>query len=682
MRRRTLLAILVLAALATACGPIVEVVPTAPADLDEPQQTSVVLDSEGAVLAELHAEQDRELVALEEVPEVLVEALLAVEDPRFYDHGGLDGRALARALLTNTREGRVAEGGSTITQQLAKNAATGDARTVGRKLEEASVALQLEAELGKDGILERYLNTVYLGNGAYGVGAAARRYFGAEVGDLDLGAAALLAGLLSAPSRNDPYAAPERAEAARDRALEAMVRQGVIDVARAEEVAAQPLGVGPAPVVGQREAPYLVDLVLDRLQHDPAFDALGASPAERADRLFRSGLVIETTLDPAWQQAAEAAVAATVGEPGDPAAAMVAIDPSTGEIRALVGGRDWDDAADPAARFNLATTAARQPASVLKPVVLAAALEQGWSLGDHLPAPASLELAADPPEEPDAWEVGNHRERDYGLATLREAVTLSMNTPFAALIEEVGPEAVAALAADLGVATPLEARRTLALGVQEVTVLDVASVQATLAAGGVHRRPSAVSRVLDADGEVLYERAPDEGRRVLEPAVAWQLTRALEGVVTAGTGERAGIARPLAAKTGTSQDNVDAWFAGYTPDLAAAVWIGFPEGRVPMEPPTTRRRVDGGTWPAELFARFAMSALERVPAEGFEPPDVDLRSVEVHATADCLAAPHTPSALRVERTFPAGLEPTELCLEPEGAVPAPSGGAHAASDGR
>ncbi|MFO8076484.1 MAG: transglycosylase domain-containing protein [Actinomycetota bacterium] len=681
MRRRPLLAALLLAALATACGPVVEVAPTAPADLAEPQQTSVVLDADGGVLAELHAEQDRELVALEEVPEVLVAAVLAVEDPRFYDHGGLDGQALARALLTNARQGTIAEGGSTITQQLAKNAVTGDARTVGRKLEEASVALQLEAELGKDGVLERYLNTVYLGNGAYGVAAAARRYFGAEIGELDLGAAALLAGLLSAPSRNDPYAEPERAEAARGRALEAMVREGVIDRARAEEVAAEPLGVGPAPVVGRRDAPYFVDLVVDRLEHDPAFEALGDTPAERADRLFRSGLVVETTLDPAWQEAAEAAVAATVGEPDDPAAAIVAIDPATGAVRGLVGGRDWDDATDPSARFNLATTAARQPASVLKPVVLAAALERGWSLGDHLPAPASLELPADPPEEPDAWEVANHRDHDYGLATLREAVTLSMNTPFAALVDELGPETIASLAADLGVTTPLEARRTLALGVHEVTVLDVATVQATLAAGGVHRRPSVISSVRDAEGQVLYEREPDPGRRVLDPAVAWQVTRALEGVVAAGTGERGDIARPLAAKTGTSQDNVDAWFAGYTPDLAAAVWMGFPEGRVPMEPPTTRRRVDGGTWPAELFARFAMSALEQVPAERFEPPDVDLRRVEVHATADCLAAPQTPGALRVARAFPAGLEPTELCLEPRGAVPLPQGRARAAGQG-
>ncbi len=682
MRRRTLLGLLALAVLASACGPIVEVVPTAPADLAEPQQTSLVLDADGGVLAELHAEQDRELVTLEEVPDVLVAAVLAVEDPRFYEHGGLDGRALARALLTNTREGAIAEGGSTITQQLAKNAATGDARTLGRKLEEASVALQLEAELGKDGILERYLNTVYFGNGAYGVGAAARRYFGTDVGELDLGASALLAGLLSAPSRNDPYSEPQRAEAVRDRALEAMVQEGMIAAAQAEEVSAAPLGVGPAPVVGRRDAPYFVDFVLDEVQHDPAFGALGASPTERADRLFRSGLVIETTLDRHWQGAAEAALATTLPEPGDPAAAIVAIDPTTGEIRALVGGRDWDDASDPTARFNLATTAARQPASVLKPVVLAAALEQGWSLGDHLPAPATLELAADPPDEPDAWEIDNHWERDYGNATLREAMILSMNTPFAALIEDVGPEAVAALAADLGVATPLESRRTLALGTEEVTVLDVASVQATLAAGGVHREPSAVSRVLDADGEVLYEGAPDTGRRVLDPAVAWQLTRALEGVVTTGTGERGAIARPLAGKTGTSQDNVDASFAGYTPDLAAAVWIGFPEGRVPMEPPTTRRRVDGGTWPAELFARFAMSALEQVPAERFEPPDVELRRVEVHATADCLAAPHTPPALRVERAFPAGLEPTETCLEPEGAVPVPAGGAPAPADDR
>ena len=660
----TALALSIAAALLVAgCGPILEVEPTASAELTVPPETSVVRDASGGSLAELHAEQDRDPVQLDAVPDILREAVVAIEDARFFEHRGIDGRAIARALVENTREGRVAEGGSTITQQLAKNLATGDAQTLGRKLEEASVALQLEAEMSKDEILERYLNTVYFGQGTYGVQAAARRFLGADVGDLGLAEASLLAGLLRAPSRYDPFADPGAARQRRDVVLDVMARRGVISEAEAQAVRAEPLHLRPAEDNAGHRAPYFTAHVLDLLQHDPRFAVLGDTAVERADRIFQGGLEIQTTLDPQWQRAAEDATAATTGEPDDPRAAVVAIDPMTGEIRALVGGRDWNDADDPVARYNLAVQARRQPASTFKAIALAAALEDGWTLDDRLPAPAQLELAASE-HEPEPWIVGNHEDRDYDEVTLREATVWSVNTAYAELADAVGAERVTELAANMGITTPLEPYRSVVLGAQEVTVLDVASVQATLAAGGVHRPPSAVTRIIAPDGEVLYERGRVEGERVLDEAVAWQVTTALEDVVARGTGERASLKRPVAGKTGTSTGSADAWFAGYTPDLAAAVWIGFPEGRVGMVPPRTRTRVEGGTWPAELFARFGVAALADQPARAFAVPDSELVHVSVDVEAGCLPTVFTPPDRRVERAFLAGNEPTEDCPAP------------------
>lgn len=667
MRRRPLLAALLLAALATACGPVVEVAPTAPADLAEPQQTSVVLDADGGVLAELHAEQDRELVSIDDIPQVLRDAVIAVEDARFELHAGVDARAVARAFLQNAREGRVTEGGSTITQQLAKNVATGDARTLRRKLEEASVALQLESQLSKDEILEHYLNTVYFGNGAYGVQTASRRYFGIDVAGLSLPQAALLAGLLQAPATYDPLSAPEAATARRDLVLDIMRRRGKIDAETAQEARAADLGLDPQRTSDGLRAPYFVAHVMDALQHDERFAALGDDPVERAHLLFRGGLEIETTLDSSWQEAAEDAVAATLTDPEDPRGAVVAIDPRTGGIRALVGGRDYFDADDPVARFNLATQAERQPGSTFKTVALAAALADGHALEDRYAAPASIELPADPPAEPASWTVTNYDDRDLGELSLREATVRSANTAYAQLVGEVGAERVAAMAHDLGVAAERDLRgyRSIALGSQEVTVLDMATVQATLAAGGIRREPSAVTRVTAADGTVLYDRGTPEGERVLDEGVAWLVSDALSDVVASGTGQRASLRRPLAGKTGTSQRSADAWFAGYTPDLAAAVWIGFAEGQVPMVPPTTRARVEGGTWPAELFARFGTRALEAVPTSDFPVPEAHLVHVTVDTRHDCLPTAYTPRHRVAERAYLAGSEPTEPCDEPD-----------------
>jgi penicillin-binding protein 1A len=653
-----------LALLAAGCSKLVEIEPQGSVELRVPDQTSVIVAADGSPLAELHAEQDRDVVPLDRIPQALRDAVVAVEDVRFYDHGGVDARAIARAVVENARVGRVTQGGSTITQQLAKNAVVGDDQTLERKLAEASVALQLEAQFSKDEILEHYLNTVYFGHGTYGAQTASRRYFGVGVEALSVPQAALLAALLAAPSRYDPYEEPVAAKSRRDVVLGLMHTHGMLSDDDAAQARAAPLGVVAPTDTDRWRAPYFVDHVLDALQHDPAFAALGLDPAARGSQLFGGGLRVETTLDPGWQAAAERAVADTLTAADDPRAALVAIDPATGGIRALVGGRDYYDATDPSARFNLATDGRRQPGSAFKPLILAAALAQGRSLDEVFPGGAEVTIGVPGAQEP--WHVTNYEGRDLGELTLRDATTWSVNVVYARLIEQVGPEAVAALAEAAGVRRPLQPLLSLALGAQEVSALELATVQATLASGGVYRPPTAVTRITAPDGAVLYERGTPAGERVMDEAVAWLTTTALQEVVTRGTGIRADIRRPVAGKTGTSQAAADAWFAGYTPDLAAAVWIGFPDAAVPMLPPRTRIPVEGGNWPSELFARFGLRALAEVPANDFAVPEVALTTVRVDVTRNCLPNPYTPPDVVADRDYLAGTEPTEICREPTG----------------
>jgi penicillin-binding protein 1A len=645
---------------------MIEIAPVGRVELPPPAETSVVLDASGSVLAELHAEQDRDLVPLDRVPRSLRAAVVAIEDVRFYHHAGVDARAIARAFRENARQGRVTQGGSTITQQLAKNALDRHEQTLERKLEEASIALQLEAQFTKDEILEQYLNTVYFGHGAYGVQTAAERYFGIDVEQVDLPQAALLAALLRSPSTYDPYANPDVARGRRDLVLRVMHRHGLIDDAQAAAAIAEPLELAPLPQTREHDAPYFVAHVLEQLQHAEEFDVLGDDPVARAERLFRGGLRIETTLDPQWQEAAEIAVADTLTHPDDPRGAIVAIDPGTGAVQAMVGGRDYYDPQDPVARFNLATKARRQPGSTFKVLVLATALTLGHTLEEVYDAPAEIEIPARPPAEPEPWHVRNFEDMEFGELSLREATTYSVNSVYAQLIDVVGPAAVAATAEAAGIGRPLPALRALALGAVEVTPLEMASVQATLAAGGLYRRPSIVTRITGPGGEVLWERGEATAERVLDEAVVWLLTGALTEVVTAGTGDRANLQRPMAGKTGTSQEGADAWFGGYTPDMAAAVWIGFPEARVPMTPPRTRVRVQGGNWPAELFARFGLRALVDTPANDFPVPDVALETVRVDVTRHCLPNPYTPPDVIEERSYLAGTAPDDVCREPTG----------------
>jgi penicillin-binding protein 1A len=573
-------------------------------------QSTTLLAADGSVLTTLDAVEDRQDVRLEDLPRHLVDAVVAIEDARYWSHNGVDLRALVRAAVRNAEEGEVVEGGSTITQQYVKVALLDPSKTLSRKVEEAVLAIRLEQRYSKEEILELYLNTVYFGNGAYGVQAAAHEYFGVDASALDLDQAATLAAVIRSPRAYDPRDHPRRAQRRRDLVLRRMVEVGSLRRQEADEARAAPLQLSLTGVGDRYPAPQFVEQVKRFILEDPRF---GATRAERQELLFAGGLRVTTTLDPAAQAAAEQAVASVRPPAPGPDAALVAVEPSSGAVRALVGGRDFFSGA-PGAKLDLATGGPGRPAgSAFKPFVLAAALAEGIPLDRTYPAPARLQL--DLPGE--VWDVENYEGGGGGEADLVEATAKSYNTVYAQLIEDVGPGDAVDMASRLGVATRLEPYYSAVLGTNLVHPLDMAAAYATFANRGVRVAPSFVSRVVGPRGRVLYEHRP-AAERVLDERIAAGVTSVLQRVLADGTGVRARIGRPAAGKTGTGQEYRDAWFVGYTPELATAVWMGFPEeGTRSMVPPATSVRVSGGTWPATAWQRFMSAALASRPVTPF-----------------------------------------------------------------
>jgi 1A family penicillin-binding protein len=569
-------------------------------------ETTFLFDRGGERIAGLHGPVDRTVIPLDAMPLHLRAAVLAAEDKGFYAHGGIDAQAILRAAITDLKQGSFVEGGSTITQQYVKNVFTGGDRTLARKFEEAALAIELERRFSKDQILERYLNTIYFGHGAYGVQAAARAYFGVAARDLKPLQSATLAGLIAGPARFDPVLHPNRAERRRDYVLSEMVDMGAFSEHRATRLAQRPLRLDPASSRSS-EAPYFTDVVRRFL-----FERYGKRGT------LRGGLRVETTLDLGWQRAAERAVSSNLSLPGDPSAALVAIDPRTGEIRAMVGGVDFETT-----KFNLATQAARQTGSAFKPFVLAAALREGISPLSVISGPSSMTID-DPRCETkgEPWQVGNYADASYGTMTIAEGIASSVNTIFAQLALEVGPEDVVTTAHRLGIDAPLSPVCSIALGVMEVTPLDMTSAFATMAANGVRREPTPVTLVR-GDEEVLDRPVDVEGTRVLSRNDAATLVWALQGVVDHGTGTAAMLpGRPVAGKTGTSQEYTNAWFCGFVPQLATCVWVGYPEGNIPMEGVHGLSGVTGGSIPASIWHDFMVVATSRMTVLGFPDPDL------------------------------------------------------------
>jgi penicillin-binding protein 1A len=568
-------------------------------------ETTLLFDRGGERIAGLHGPVDRTVISLDAMPFHLRAAVLAAEDKGFYAHGGIDAEAILRAAITDLKQGSFVEGGSTITQQYVKNVFTGGDRTLARKFEEAALAIELERRYSKDQILERYLNTIYFGHGAYGVQAAARAYFGVPARGLKLLQSATLAGLIAGPARFDPVNYPRRAEHRRDYVLSEMAQMGALSAHRASRLAERPLRLNPASSRSS-EAPYFTEVVRRFL-----FERYGKRGT------LRGGLRVETTLDLGWQRAAERAVASNLSLPGDPSAALVAIDPRTGEIRAMVGGVDFETT-----KFNLATQAARQTGSAFKPFVLAAALREGISPLSVISGPSSMTID-DPRCETkgEPWQVGNYADASYGTMTIAEGIASSVNTIFAQLALKVGPEEVVRTAHRLGIDARLSPVCSIALGVEEVTPLDMTSAFATMAANGVRREPTPVALVR---GNEVPDRPVDvEGTRVLSRNDAATLTWALQGVVDYGTGTAAMLpGRPVAGKTGTSQEYTNAWFCGFVPQLATCVWVGYPEGNIPMEGVHGLSGVTGGSVPAAIWHDFMVVATTRMTVLGFPDPDL------------------------------------------------------------
>jgi penicillin-binding protein 1A len=572
-------------------------------DLDQPlkgrDETSKVYDRNGVLITELFADQNRTRVPLAEIPVDLRNAVIAVEDERFYEHQGVDPVGILRALWVDLRTRSAAQGGSTITQQYVVNAFVDREDTLTRKVKEAILAYRLENDHSKDEILEMYLNTIYFGHGAYSVETASQVYFGKAVGDLSLAECATLAGVIKSPGTYSPYLDPDASRGRRGLVLDKMLEQGYIDQNSHDEAAAAEIQLVGLEQ-GGTTAPYFIEYVKSLLASEYGEDAL-----------YRGGLEVHTTLDLAMQAAAETAIAAALTEPDDPSAALVALEPESGEIRAMVGGRDFSSQ-----QYNVAVQGRRQPGSAFKPFVLVTALEQG------IPSEETFECGPVTLQVPGSgdWKVTGAYGGRTGSMRLREATVRSVNSVFAQLIVSVGADRVVETAQRMGITSDIMPVPAIALGGldQGVSPLEMASGYGTLGAGGVHAEPRAVLSVSDPDGEVLFESQP-ASQEALEPAVAYLATDMLRGVISSGTGRAAAIGRDAAGKTGTTQEYRDAWFVGYTPQLSAAVWVGYPDEQREMKD-VHGRRVTGGSFPAEIWAAFMRAALEGVPEEGFEKP--------------------------------------------------------------
>jgi penicillin-binding protein 1A len=580
---------------------------------------SKVYDTKGDLLAVLQDADYRNPVKLTQVPPTVVNAVLDAEDATFYRHGALDFRSILRAFTSDVSTGGGGlQGGSTITQQLVKNAVLNSERSVNRKLREAVLAYRLEQQMSKDQILERYLNTVYLGNGAYGVQAAAETYFGRDVGVLDPAQAALLAGVIRNPVGYDPLHHPAAATQRRNEILAGMVLNGHLTSAQADQYRTAPLPTSVNQPANQQDSPFVAEVKASLLDvTDHRFDFLGTSPSERQNSLNKGGLNITTTLDPTMQHNAEAAVAARLPDTGGKfTSAVVSMDPATGYVRALVSGNPGSNHG-----YDVATGrggSGRQPGSSFKPFVLMAAVENGYSPNDSIDgtSPCTIQYPGSGPY------VANNAEPGAGVMNLWDATANSVNCAYIRLGVDVGLPKVADMAHRMGIPAKvkLSASPSLSIGTYEVTPLQMASAYSTLAADGVHHSPSFIEKVTDSSNNVDFSGA-DKGDRVVSAQATRVVTQALQGVVQRGTGTAAALSdRPVAGKTGTTDSLTNAWFVGYTPQLVTAVWMGSPVGLVPMYG-VGGVDVFGGTYPARIFHDYMSSTLSGQPVASFTAPD-------------------------------------------------------------
>ena len=596
--------------------------------LPDPAQRSVIYAADGkTALATLWLDENRRVVPLKDIPERVRNAVIAIEDDRFYQHDGVDFRGIARAAVTDLRSGRIAQGGSTLTQQLVKLTVTGNSRTLDRKLREAMYAVELERRYSKNKLLEYYLNQAYFGEGVYGIATAAQHYFGnTSIKFVSLAEAAALAGTINSPERNKPTDRKAN-KARRNLVLDRMQELGF---ATPKEVAkAKKENVKVKRYTPPRRQPYFERYIITQLLNDPRYNkALGkVGTDERKRRVFQGGLRIYTTLQRPRQAMAANAVRGQMDRfGGDPAGALASVEPGTGRIVALYGGRDFKKS-----QVDLATAqggSGFQPGSAMKMFFVVAALEKGVSPGLVMPGPSNITI-------PDRkcytgnrpWNVSNAGDSSAGVYNMYGAVANSVNTWFAQLAARIGPASAVEVARRMGISNipPRNSRAyaywnvcSLVLGAREVSVLDMASAFGVLANKGVRCRPYSITKVV-APGErkPLIENRPDCDR-VIDEKISTRTVAMLRGVVNGGTGRRASLGgRPVAGKTGSAQMNRSAFFSGFTPQLSTSVWVGFRRGQVPMMTQFNGGPVYGGTFPALIFHNYMEAALAGQPIVPF-----------------------------------------------------------------
>ncbi|MCA1823980.1 MAG: transglycosylase domain-containing protein [Mycobacteriales bacterium] len=616
-----------------------------PSDLVEPRlpQRSRILAADGSLLADIYLNENRIVVPIDEIPPTMQQAIIAIEDERFYEHGGIDWKAVARAVVRNQQAGEVRQGGSTLTQQYVKNVLIESAgtqsgvakareRSTGRKLREARYAIALERKLGKREILEKYLNIAYFGNGVYGVGTASAHYFGHAVQRLTLDEAALLAGMVKNPRVYDPQRDVPAAQDRRNVVLDAMLRNGFITARQADRARHFPvkrrLHLTTPMAPDTSIAPFFLDYLLRELPDNPSYQKFfGDTREERTARIFQGGLTIRTTLDPALQRAAQAAVDGTLDRTGRVAAAVVVVKPGTGEIKAMAVNRAFGSGRGKT-KVNLATGGIRgyQAGSTFKVFVLASAIQQGIPLRLRLAAPPVYASRIFKLSNGRPYVVRNAEPGEGGVYDVERATWESVNTFYIQLEERTGASKPAALARAMGVTTfPVHAFGSFTLGTNEVSPLDMAVANATFAARGLRCEATGLASVADSAGKPLPPAVPD-CERVMEPRVADAVSQVLRGVIDGPdpyrTGLRASIGRPAAGKTGTTQNFGAAWFNGYTPDFASAVWVGDPRGpKYKLLNVQGVRRVYGGTFPALIWQQVMSAAHEGLPVSQFTAPD-------------------------------------------------------------
>jgi penicillin-binding protein 1A len=573
-------------------------------------ENSFVYAADGSLLGSIPAVKNRQPVTLTEMSRWVPMATVAIEDRRFWSHGALDYPGIVRALFANVRAGHVVQGGSTITQQLARNLYIKQpSQTFGRKATEACLAIKLARERSKRWILQAYVNQVFYGNRAYGIEAAAQTYFSKRARHLTLPQAALLAGLPQAPSVFDPFERPHQALERRDEVLRAMLANGYISQKRyAAAYADRDLQLRPGKLYSRIREPYFFDYVRDELVKEYG-----------ANTVATGGLRVYTTIDPRLQRFALDAIKEVLPYSTDPAAAIVSINPANGAIRAMTEASPGN----PKNQVNFASSARRQPGSTFKPIVLTTAISQGISPSTtYLSAPFKYDpsgIGSCDTDPPTAWCPETYDHTYAGAISIEQGTLRSDNSVYARLSLDVGADNIAAMAYKLGVRTDLHAREgvyvpSMGLGSRVITPLDNASVYSTLAAGGIYSKPMAIRKVVLADGRVDKESGwgVPQRKRAIADWVAAEVVRILKENMTSGTGVGAYFTPESAGKTGTTDDYADAWFCGFTPALEGTVWIGFPAGEIPMRS-VHGISVSGPTFPATIWKLFMERAVDYAP---------------------------------------------------------------------